>query len=59
MDSFIRLSGMWWILNSKIWIIEANLSIKLGKTKSQMFHKVLVLVFQKGIANIQPLDIYS
>ena len=31
----------------------------MGKTKSQMFHQVLVLVSQNWIANIQPLDIYS
>ena len=39
MDTIIRFSGVWWIINSKIWIIKDKLKIKWGKPSSKYFTK--------------------
>ena len=38
-DTFIRFSGVWSIINSKIWIIKDKLKIKWGKPSSKYFTK--------------------
>ena len=38
-DTFIRFSGVWWIINSNIWIIKNKLKIKWGKPSFKCFTK--------------------